>query len=152
MFKTRLGPLLNGFVNYDFWLPLKTMEFSGVKDLMKKYQARAQAEGVDPLGYYIAPWGYAYLQVLGQAVAATKSFEDAKLIAYIHSATFKTVVGDIKFGKDGEWAQSRVLQVQFQNIKGNGLEQFKDVSVQEIAAPAQYKTGKFIYPYTDAIK
>jgi branched-chain amino acid transport system substrate-binding protein len=152
VFKTRLGPLLNGFVNYDFWLPLKTMEFSGVKDLMKKYQARAQAEGVDPLGYYIAPWGYAYLQVLGQAVEATKSFDDAKLITYIHSATFKTVVGDIKFGKDGEWAQSRVLQVQFQNIKGNGLEQFKDVSVQEIAAPAQYRTGKFIYPYTDAIK
>jgi branched-chain amino acid transport system substrate-binding protein len=89
---------------------------------------------------------------LGQAVEATKSIDDSKLINYIRSATFKTVVGDIKFGKDGEWAQSRVLQVQFQNIKGNGLDQFKNVSVQEIAAPAQYRTGKFIYPYTDALK
>ena len=152
VFKTQLGPLLNGFVNYDFWLPLKTMEFPGVMEFIKKYQARAPGEGVDPLGYYMAPWGYAYLQVLGQAVEATKSLDDSKLIDYMHKATFKTVLGDVKFGADGEWAQSRVLQVQFQNIKGNGVEQFKDVSAQAIVAPAQYKSGNFIYPYADANK
>jgi branched-chain amino acid transport system substrate-binding protein len=152
VFKTQLGPLLNGFVNYDFWLPLKTMEFPGVLDFIKKYQARAPAEGVDALGYYIAPWGYADLQVLGQAVEATKSLDDSKLIAYIHGATFKTVVGDVKFGRQGEWSESRVLEVQFQNIKGNGIEQFKDVSVQAIVSPAQYKSGDFIYPYADAVK
>jgi branched-chain amino acid transport system substrate-binding protein len=152
VFKTQLGPLLNGFVNYDFWLPLKSMEFPGVLDFIKKYQARAQGEGVDALGYYIAPWGYAYLQVLGQAVEATKSLDDSKLIDYIRDATFKTVVGDVKFGRQGEWAQPRVLEVQFQNIKGNGIDQFKDVSVQAIVSPAQYKSGDFIYPYADAVK
>jgi branched-chain amino acid transport system substrate-binding protein len=152
VFKTQLGPLLNGFVNYDFWLPLKTMEFPGVLEFIKKYQARAPGEGVDPLGYYIAPWGYAYLQVLGQAVEATKSLDDSKLIDYVSKATFKTVVGDVKFGRNGEWAQSRVLQVQFQNIKGNGIDQFKEVSVQSIVAPEKYKSGKFIYPYADALK
>jgi len=152
VFKTQLGPLLNGFVNYDFWLPLKTMEFPGVLDFIKKYQARAPGEGVDSLGYYIAPWGYAYLQVLGQAVEATKSLDDSKLIGYIRDATFKTVVGDVKFGPDGEWAQARVLLVQFQNIKGNGVDQFKDVSAQTIVAPARYKSGNIIYPYADAIR
>jgi branched-chain amino acid transport system substrate-binding protein len=152
VFKTQLGPLLNGFVNYDFWLPVKTMEFPGVLEFIKKYQARAPGEGVDPLGYYIAPWGYAYLQVLGQAVEATKSLDDSKLIDYIRNATFKTVVGDVKFGKGGEWAQSRVLQVQFQNVKGNGIDQFKDVSAQAIVAPAKYKSGNIIYPYANAIK
>ena len=152
VFKTQLGPLLNGFVNYDFWLPVKTMEFPGVLEFIKKYQARAPAEGVDPLGYYIAPWGYAELQVLGHAVEATKSLDDSKLIDYISSATFNTVVGDVKFGRQGEWAQSRVLEVQFQNIKGNGIDQFKDVSVQAIVAPAKYKTGDLIYPYADAVK
>jgi branched-chain amino acid transport system substrate-binding protein len=152
VFKTQLGPLLNGFVNYDFWLPLKTMEFPGVLDFIKKYQARAPGEGVDSLGYYIAPWGYAYLQVLGQAVEATKSLDDSKLIGYIRDATFKTVVGDVKFGPDGEWAQARVLLVQFQNIKGNGVDQFKDVSAQTILAPARYKSGNIIYPYGDAIR
>src|SRR6266568_3669409 len=113
VFKTQLGPLLDGFVNYDFWLPVKSMEFPGVLDMMKKYQARAPGEGVDPLGYYMAPWGYAYLQVLGQAVEATKSLDDDKLADYVRTTTFTTVVGDVKFGKGGEWAQSRVLQVQF---------------------------------------
>ena len=152
VFKTQLGPLLNGFVNYDFWLPVKTMEFPGVLEFIKKYQARAPAEGVDPLGYYIAPWGYAYLQVLAQAVEATKSLDDSKLIDYIHGATFTTVVGDVKFGREGEWAQPRVLEVQFQNIKGNSIDQFKNVSVQAIVAPAKYQSGQFIYPYADAVK
>ena len=56
--KTQLGPMLNGFVNYDFWLPVPKMGFPGVADFLKKYQARAGSEGVDPLGYYIGPWGY----------------------------------------------------------------------------------------------
>ena len=153
VFKTQLGPLLNGWVNYDFWLPVKTMEFPGVMEFIKKYQVRAPGEGVDPLGFYIAPWGYGYLQVLGQAIEATKSLDDAKLIDYMHKATFKTILGDVKFGADGEWAQSRVLQVQFQNIKGNDIGQFRDVSAQAIVAPEKYKSGgKFIYPYSDATK
>ena len=153
VFKTQLGPLLNGWVNYDFWLPLKTMEFPGVMEFIKKYQVRAPGEGVDPLGFYIAPWGYGYLQVLGQAIEATKSLDDTKLIDYMHKATFKTILGDVKFGADGEWVQSRVLQVQFQNIKGNDIGQFRDVSAQAIVAPEKYKSGgKFIYPYSDATK
>src|SRR5262249_47339777 len=36
--KARLGPLLNGWTNYDFWLPVPKMQFAGVDDLMKKYQ------------------------------------------------------------------------------------------------------------------
>jgi len=150
VFKTQLGPLLNGFVNYDFWLPVKSMEFPGVLDMMKKYQARAPGEGVDPLGYYMAPWGYAYLQVLGQAVEATKSLDDDKLADYVRTTTFTTVVGDVKFGKGGEWAQSRVLQVQFQHIKGNAVDQFRDISTQVVVAPDPYKSGSVIYPYEKA--
>jgi branched-chain amino acid transport system substrate-binding protein len=148
--KMQLGPLLNGWVNYDFWLPVPKMHFAGVDDLMKTYQSRAQAEGVDPLGYYMAPWAYAQLQVLQQAIEATKSLDDAKLAAQIRTGTFKTVVGDVKFGAKGEWAQSRVLQVQFQNIKGNDVDQFKDVSTQVVVAPADYESGKLIYPYEKA--
>ena len=148
--KTQLGPLLNGFTNYDFWLPVPKMDFPGVADLIKRYQARAGAEGVDPLGYYMAPWGYAQLQVLQQAVEGTKSLDDAKLGDYIRANTFKTVVGDVKFGAKGEWAESRVLQVQFQHVKGNDVGQFKDMSTQVVVSPAQYESGKVIYPYESA--
>src|SRR6202035_5760805 len=37
--KAQLGALLNGFVNYDFWLPVQKMMFPGVEELIKKYQA-----------------------------------------------------------------------------------------------------------------
>ena len=66
------------------------------------------------------------LQVLPQAIEATKGLDDDKLADYIRANTFKTVLGDVKFGKGGEWAQSRVLQVQFQDVKGNDVDQFKD--------------------------
>jgi len=148
--KTQLGPLLNGWTNYDFWLPVPKMEFAGVADLIKRYQAKAAAEGVDPLGYYMAPWGYAQLQVLQQAVEGTKSLDDAKLGDYIRANAFKTVVGDVKFGAKGEWEKSRVLQVQFQNVKGNDVAQFKDMSTQVVVAPAEYESGKVIYPYEKA--
>ena len=148
--KTQLGPLLNGWTNYDFWLPVPKMDFPGVADLIKRYQARAAAEGVDPLGYYMAPWGYAQLQVLQQAVEATKGLDDAKLGDYIRANTFKTVVGDVKFGEGGEWAQSRVLQVQFQNVKGNSVDQFKDVKTQIVVSPKDYVSGSVIYPYEKA--
>jgi len=148
--KARLGPLLNGWTIYDVWLPVPKMLFAGVDELMKKYQAHAAVEGVDALGYYMVPWSYAQLQVLQQAVTATQSLDDARLGDYIRANTFKTVVGDVKFGSDGELAQSRVLQVQFRNVKTNDLTQFKDISTQVVVAPAEYESGRLIYPYEQA--
>jgi branched-chain amino acid transport system substrate-binding protein len=150
VFKTQLGPLLNGVVNYDTWLPTKSMQFPGSMELLKKYQDRAKAEGVDPLGYYMPVWAYSYLQVLEQAVQATKSLNDDKLADYIRTATFKTVVGDVKFGAKGEWAEERTLAIQFQNIKGNSIEDFRDLSTEVIIYPPQYKSGDVIYPYEKA--
>jgi branched-chain amino acid transport system substrate-binding protein len=93
--------------------------------------------------------GYAQLQVLEQAVTATKSLDDDKLADHIRKSTFKTLVGDVTFGALGEWAESRVLQVQFQHIKGN-VGQFRDLSSQVVITPAQYKSGEMIYPYEKA--
>jgi branched-chain amino acid transport system substrate-binding protein len=56
----------------------------------------------------------------------------------------------VTFGALGEWAESRVLQVQFQYIKGNDVGQFRDLSTQVVITPAQYKSGEMIYPYEKA--
>jgi branched-chain amino acid transport system substrate-binding protein len=149
-FKAQLGPLLNGFINYEFWLPVPKMQFSGVADLISRYQSRAAAEGVDPLGYYMPPWAYAQLQVLQQAVEVTKSLDDAKLGDYVRTHPFTTVVGDVEFGPQGEWAHSRVLQVQYHNIKGHEIAQFKDMSTQVVVAPVEYASGEIVYPYERA--
>jgi branched-chain amino acid transport system substrate-binding protein len=120
------------------------MQFPGIMEFMAKYQAKAPSEGVDPLGWYIPPFAYANLQVLQQAIEGAKTLDQDKLADYIRSNSFKTIVGDIKYGKDGEWAEPRVLEVQFQNIKGNSIEQFKDISTEVILEPQQYRTGKAI--------
>jgi branched-chain amino acid transport system substrate-binding protein len=150
--KLQLGPLMNGIVNYDFWIPAKTMQFPGVLDFLKKYQVRAAEEGVDPLGYYLAPWAYAYLQVLGEAVEGAKSLDQDKLAAYLRDNTFKTVMGDIKFGEDGELSESRALMVQYQHLAGNDIDQFKDGKNPIIVWPARYKDGDVLYPYDAARK
>lgn len=151
VFKTQLGPMLNGVVNFETWLPVKSMEFPGALDLLKKYQARAKDAGTDPLGYYMPVWAYAYVQVLGDAIAATKSLDDDKLAEYIRKTTFKTVVGDVKFGKQGEWAEERTLAAQFQNIKGKTVDDFRDLKTEVIIYPPKFKSGDVIYPYEKAL-
>jgi branched-chain amino acid transport system substrate-binding protein len=142
-----LGPLLNGVINYDFWVPEPTLDFPGVKEFLAKYQEGAKGKGVDPLGHYLPPFAYAYLQVLEQAVEATKSFDQAKLAKYMHSHTFKTVVGDVKFAKNGEWATSRVLMVQFRDVQPDNLEQFAGPGKRIVLYPKAWKSGDIVYPY-----
>jgi branched-chain amino acid transport system substrate-binding protein len=148
--KRQLGPLLNGITNYETWVPAKTMEYPGVNEFLATYQARAGAEGVDPLGYYLGTWGYAYAQLVGQGIKGANSLDDEKLAAYFRTATFKTIMGDVKFGKQGEWAESRFIAVQYHGIKGNELDQFKGMNVQTIVGPPKFATGKLIYPYEKA--
>jgi branched-chain amino acid transport system substrate-binding protein len=148
--KAQLGPMLNGILNYDFWLPVPKMHFEGVDDLIKRYQEKAAGQGIDPFGYYMAPWAYADLQVLAQAVEATKGLDDEKLGDYIRKTTFKTVLGDIRFGSNGELAESRVITIQFHDIKSNDAEQFREMGTQTLIAPAEYASGKLVYPYTAA--
>ncbi len=150
VFKTHLGPLLNGWVNYETWVPSEKMLTPEVKEFLATYQSRAAAEGVDPLGYYLGTWGYAYMELLGNAIAGAKSINDDQVANYLRSNPVKTIMGDIKFGKGGEWAESRMLQVQYHGIKGNTVDQFKGMDTQTVLTPANLKTGNIIYPYEKA--
>jgi branched-chain amino acid transport system substrate-binding protein len=147
--KLQLGPLLNGIVAYDVYEPEPTMKFPGIDDFLKRYQARAPAAGVDPLGYYLPPYAYAQMQILAQAVTAVGSLDQAKIAAYIHATKFATIVGDVKFADNGEWEKSRVLFVQYQNIAPNDVEQFRHGGKVVILYPPEYKSGKFMYPYSE---
>jgi branched-chain amino acid transport system substrate-binding protein len=148
--KRQLGALLNGITNYETWVPAKTMDFPGSKEFLAKYQARAAAEGVDPLGYYLGTWGYAYTQMIEQAIKAAGTTEDEKLAAAFRKTNFNTIMGPVKFGAGGEWTESRMIVVQYHGIKGDALDQFKDMNVQTIVGPSKYATGKLIYPYEKA--
>jgi branched-chain amino acid transport system substrate-binding protein len=145
--KAQLGPLLNGLINYEYWLPVGGLANDATDALLERYQARAQAEGADPLGYYVAPLAYAQMQVVAQAISAVGSLEDAALSAYAHSATFSTLVGDVTFGDDGAWTRSRVLTVQFHGIEGNEIGQFKSAATEAVVYPSGPAASQLIYPY-----
>ena len=151
VFKGRLKEKLNGVVNYETWVPSKEMLLPSTEAFLKKYQAKAAAAGVDPLGYYLGTWGYAYISIYGDAIAATKSLDDNKLADYIRKTTHKTINGDVKFGANGEWAKSGMLQVQYHGIKPDaGLDVWRGMSYQTVLTPANLKTGSVIYPFEKA--
>ena len=80
-----MGSLLNGVVNYNTWLPEPSMKFPGTKEFFEKYDKRAVEAKVDPLGFYIAPYGYAMGQMIEQAVNATKSLDQKGIAKYLHA-------------------------------------------------------------------
>jgi branched-chain amino acid transport system substrate-binding protein len=147
--RAQLGPLLNGIVAYDVYAPEPTMKFPGIDEFLKRYQARAPAAGVDPLGHFLPPYAYAEMQILAQAVAAVGGLDQAKIAAYIHATKFSTIVGEVKFADNGEWETSRALFVQYQNIVGNDIDQFRQAGKTVILFPPAYRSGKFMYPYSE---
>jgi len=152
VFKDKLKSHLNGIVNYETWVPSPKL-MAPAADFFKTYQSRAQGQGIDPLGYYLGGWGYAYFQVLQQAIEGTKSINDDKLADYMRSHAFNTIMASgIKFGKNGEWTKSGMLQVQYHGITdAANLETWRGMSYQTVLTPADEATGKVIYPYEKAL-
>ncbi len=151
VFKDRLKSKLNGIVNYETWVPSPKL-MAPAKAFFAKYQERAKAAGVDPLGYYLGGWGYADFQLIGEAIEGAKSIKDEQLADYLRSHEFKTIMGDIRFGKNGEWTKSGMLQVQYHDVTdAANLETWRGMSYQTVISPADQKTGNLVYPY-DKVK
>ena len=139
--KTQLGPLLNGIVVNENWLPAPTMQFPGVMDFLKRYQAKAPAKASIRSAISCRRGRMHGCSCWRRRSRRTQSIDDGKLADYFRSHTFKTIIGDVTFGKDGEWAAPRVVWTQFQNIKGNDLEQFKDPATEVVRAAGRIEVG-----------
>jgi branched-chain amino acid transport system substrate-binding protein len=150
--KMTLGPLLNGIVNHVDFMPARSFAFPGLSALINQYQAKASAAGIDPLGYEFPPFAYAAGQVLATAVEATGSLDQERLAAYLRDHSFRTVIGEFSFARDGEWDKTRSLFTQFQHVSGNDLDQFRDWAKEVVLWPPEYKSGEIIYPYAAARK
>ncbi len=147
-FLQQLAEKLDRVVNYHLYVPAPTMNFPGIEDFLKIYQARAAQQGTDPLGFYQPPFAYAAMQVIEQAVKATGTLDDGKLADYIHKSEFNTIVGNIRFDAKGEWAKARLLMIQYQNIDGNNLDQYRTPGKAVILYPPEYKDGTLQQPFS----
>jgi len=88
--------------------------------------------------------------MLEQAVGATRSLDHKTLASYLRQNEMKTVVGPIKYGKDGEWANARVVQAQFRGVADKNMEQFRQPGKQVVLYPDAYKTGDVVAPFEKA--
>ena len=59
------------------------------------------------------------------------------------------IVGKIEYAPNGEWKNPRIFWVQYQGVKGNGLEQFKKPGTQVIVYPEELASGKLQFPYSE---
>jgi branched-chain amino acid transport system substrate-binding protein len=147
-----LGSLLNGVVNFNTWLPEQSMYYDGTKAFFDAYTPRAKEAKVDPLGYYLAPFGYASGQLVEQAVSAVGSLDQKALAKYLHANEAKTIVGPIAFSADGERKETAVLQAQFRGVVDKNIEQFRSSGKQVILFPEKLKSGDLVSPFEAARK
>ena len=145
-----LGSLLNGVVNYNTWLPEPGMYYDGTKAFFETYSKRAVEAKVDPLGYYLAPFGYASGQLLEQAVKETGSLDQKAIAKYLHEHEVNTIVGPIAFSADGERKETATLMAQFRGVVDKNIEQFRKSGKQVILFPAKLKSGDIISPFEAA--
>src|SRR5256714_4512738 len=143
-----LGSLLNGITNYNSYVP--GMKYPGIEDFLQRYAKKATEAKVDPLGFYLPPFNYAIGQILEQAVNATKSLDHKKLAGWLHQNEVNTIVGPIRWDKNGEWAKPRVVQAQFRAVTDKDVEQFRKPGKQVILWPEEYKMGEVMTPFVKA--
>ncbi len=148
----KMGSLLNGVVNFNTWLPEPGMYYDGTKAFFEEYSKRAVAAKVDPLGFYLAPFGYASGQLIAAAVKATNSLDQKAIAKYLHENEVKTIVGPIAFSADGERKETATLQAQFQGGVDNNIDQLKKPGKQVILFPEKLKSGNLITPFEAARK
>ncbi|HWX61159.1 amino acid ABC transporter substrate-binding protein [Bradyrhizobium sp.] len=147
-----LGSLLNGVVNFNTWLPEPAMYFDGTKAFFDTYAKRAVDAKVDPLGYYLAPFGYASGQLVEAAIKATGSLDQKTLAKYLREHEINTIVGPIAFSPDGERKETATLQAQFRGIVDKNMDQFRKAGKQVILFPEKLKSGDLVGPFEAARK
>jgi branched-chain amino acid transport system substrate-binding protein len=147
-----LGSLLNGVVNFNTWLPEPSMYYDGTKDFFDTYTKRAVEAKVDPLGYYLAPFGYASGQLVEQAIKSTGSLDQKAIAKYLRDNEIKTIVGPIAFSADGERKETATLMAQFRSVADKNIAQFRTPGKQVILFPDKLKSGDLISPFEAARK
>ena len=102
----------NGIMVPNGWYPgfKKADSQQMVSEYIAKYGGSASGVNAD------VAEAYSTGQVLAQAVQATHSFDNAKIIAYLHSGvTLNSVQGPVKFNSLGENTAQKTLTFQWQN-------------------------------------
>jgi branched-chain amino acid transport system substrate-binding protein len=129
-----------GIMVPNAWYP--TANFPGNADMVKAYLAKYGGDAASVSSD--VPEAFAVGQVVQQAVEATHSLDNATLITYLHSHTFTSVQGDVKFDSTGQ--NTAAKSYEFQWIKGNLLPFQLDSSNAFVPVPPSTSAIEFPKP------
>jgi branched-chain amino acid transport system substrate-binding protein len=93
------------------WYP--TLNAPGNADMVNAYIAKYGGAAADISSD--VPEAYSVGEVVAQAVTQNNSLDNAKLIATLHSGTFTSVQGSVKFDSTGQNTAATAYQFQWQN-------------------------------------
>ena len=153
VFKDKLKAKLNGVVNYETWVPSPKL-MAPAADFFKKYQDARQGRRRRSARLLSRRLGLCLSAGAGRRRHRLKEHQrrqDRRLparprVQYHHGA-------GIKFGKNGEWTKSGMMQVQYHDLTdAANLDTWRGMSYQTVLTPADEKTGGVIYPYAKALK
>lgn len=105
-----LGPLAEGVMSDSHWEP--SVPYAGAAEFAQKYKARYGEEVYD---YPATAW--ASLQVYKAAIEATKSIDQQKLLEYVRTRPFDTIVGPQQFLPTGMPTNFTFVSTQIQDGK-----------------------------------
>lgn len=142
-----LGSKVNGIVNLHTYSVEDTFATDTSRAFQEIYHTRATAQNADPLGHLTAPFWYAAGQVIKTAAEAVGSVDEAAMAEWLHANTVETIVGAIDFGENGEWAENRVLMVQYHDVADNDVDQFRSPGKAVIVHPANLASGELQVPF-----
>ena len=148
-----MGSLLNGVVNYNSYLPEKSMEFPGSKEFFVKYQKRAGGGQGRPAGLLPGalrlrhgPDGRAGGQ-RRPSRSTTRSWPTSCAPPRCRPSS-----GRSPSAADGERKESATLIAQFSGVVDKNIEQFRNPGKQVILSPEKWKTGELAQPFEKARK
>ncbi|MHB1774048.1 MAG: amino acid ABC transporter substrate-binding protein [Acidimicrobiales bacterium] len=128
-FTASVGKLAERVISTETWAPgLKT---EGNEEFVKGFTKQFG----HPPDYHAAN-GYASMQVLGDAIASAKSFEQSKVLEALYSHTYHTVLGTFELNNEAVAYTYGMYLYQIQNGQ------------HKLIYPSSVAEGKVIVPYT----
>ena len=131
-------------------LAVPKMQFAGVDDFDEEVPSARGDRRRGCAGLLHGAVGLCSLQVLQQAVVATTSLDNSKLGDYIRANTLKTVIGDVRFGTNGEGRGRACCRSNSRTSRVTTLPSSRTSRPRSWWHLPNTESGKLMYPYEKA--
>ena len=136
VFKDKLKGKLNGIVNYETWVPDEKQMYKGTKEFFDEYQKRAKCRRRRSARLLSRRLGLCLCPNPRRRDQGREQHRRRQDRGLPEEDKFETIMGPIKFGAKGEWAEGRMLQVQYHDIKPDAnIETWRGMSYQTVLTP-----------------